>query len=47
MPNGQPPKPKDWPEWVVFFKEAVKDVEIQLELLRAQLKEAQAHARGK
>jgi len=45
--NGQTPRPKNWKEWEAYLKEAVKESEIQLELLKAQLKEALAHTRGK
>lgn len=44
--NGQQPKPKNWVEWESYLKEAVKDVEIQLELLRAQLLEAESHVQA-
>jgi len=45
--NGQGPQKKEWPEIVEELKILLHNSEINLELMRAQLKEAQAHARGK
>ena len=45
--NGAPPQKKEWPEIVAELQIAIHNAEISLELMRAQLKEAQAHARGK
>lgn len=44
--NGQAPVRREWPELVAELKIAIHNSEIQLELLKAQLKEAEAHARG-
>lgn len=45
--NGQgPPIRREWKELCEELKIAVHNSEIQLELLKAQLKEAEAHARG-
>lgn len=45
--NGQgPPVRHEWKELLEEFKIAVHNSEIQLELFKAQLKEAEAHSRG-
>lgn len=43
--NGQVKRPETWKEWKEYFEKAVKDTEIQLELLKAQLKRAVEHSR--
>ena len=45
--NGQAPVKREWPEIVEDLKVAIHNTMIQLELLKAQLLEAEAHARGK
>jgi len=45
--NGQMPTEKKWPEIVEEFNILIHNSEIHLELLKAQLKEAIAHIRGK
>ena len=45
--NGQGPIEKNWKEVAEELKILIHNQEINLELLRAQFKEAQAHARGK
>jgi len=45
--NGQMPDQKEWPQIVDELKIAIHNTTISLELLKAQLKEAEAHARGK
>ena len=47
MPNGQKPVKQKWPEIVDEISIAIHNAEIRLELMRAELKEAKAHARGK
>lgn len=44
--NGQAPTRREWPEITAEIKIAIHNSEIQLELLKAQLKEAEAHSRG-
>ena len=44
--NGQAPVKRDWKDIVEEIKVAIHNTEIQLELLKAQLKEAEAHSRG-
>ncbi len=44
--NPNLPVKKNWKEIVEELKIAIHNAEIQLELFRAQLKEAKAHARG-
>lgn len=46
MPNGQQPVKQTWPEIVEGLKIAIHNSSISLELMKAQLKEAEAHARG-
>ena len=45
--NGQMPQRKEWPEIVDELKIAIHNTEISLELLKAQLKRSEEHARGK
>ena len=45
--NGQVPQRKEWPQIVDELKIAIHNTTISLELLKAQLTEAMAHARGK
>jgi len=45
--NGQPPQKREWKEITEEIKIAIHNQTIQIELLKAQLKEAEAHARGK
>jgi len=44
--NGQQPQKREWKDIVEDLKTAIHNTEISLELLKAQLKEAEAHARG-
>jgi len=44
--NGQTPQKSEWKDIVENLKVAIHNTEINLELLKAQLKEAEAHARG-
>jgi len=44
--NGQAPRPKTWKEWKEYLQNAVKHCEVDLELLKAQLKVAEVHTRG-
>ena len=44
--NGQTPQRSEWKDIVENLKTAIHNTEISLELLKAQLKEAEAHARG-
>ena len=44
--NGQVPAKREWKDIVEDLKTAIHNTNIQLELLKAQLKEAEAHARG-
>ena len=44
--NGQQPQKREWKDIVEDLKTAIHNTEINLELLKAQLKEAEAHARG-
>ena len=44
--NGQTPQKREWKDIVEDLKTAIHNTEISLELLKAQLKEAEAHARG-
>ena len=45
--NGQAPVRREWPEIVEEIKISIHNRSIQLELDKAALKEAEAHARGK
>jgi len=45
--NGQAPQRKEWPDVVEDLKVAIHNTEVSLELLKAQLKRAEEHARGK
>ena len=45
--NGQMPQRREWPEIVEELKIAIHNTTISMEMLKAQLKEAEAHARGK
>ena len=45
--NGQMPVARNWKDIVEEIKIAIHNSEIQLELLKAQLKEAEAQIRGK
>ena len=45
--NGEKPKFRPWKDVVEETKESIKFQEQNLEIARAVLKEAQAHARGK
>jgi len=45
--NGQMPQRKEWPEIVDELRTAIHNTEISLELLKAQLKRSEEHARGK
>ena len=45
--NGQGPIKQEWLEVVEDLKIRIHNGQIQLELFKAQLKEAEAHARGK
>ena len=45
--NGQQPQKKEWPAVAEELKILIHNSEISLELLRAQLKEALIHSRGK
>jgi len=45
--NGQMPAAREWKDIVEEIKIAIHNSEIQLELLKAQLKEAEIHTRGK
>ena len=44
--NGQKPEKREWKDIVEDLKAAIHNTEISLELFKAQLKEAEAHARG-
>jgi len=44
--NGQSPAKREWKDVVEELKTVIHNTEISLELLKAQLKEAEAHARG-
>ena len=44
--NGQAQQKREWKDIVEDLKTAIHNTEISLELLKAQLKEAEAHARG-
>ena len=44
--NGQTTQKREWKDIVEDLKTAIHNTEISLELLKAQLKEAEAHARG-
>jgi len=44
--NGQTQQKREWKDIVEDLKTAIHNTEISLELLKAQLKEAEAHARG-
>ena len=44
--NGQAQVKREWKDVVEDLKTAIHNTEISLELLKAQLKEAEAHARG-
>jgi len=43
--NGQIQKPKNWKEWHDFLVEAVNDLEMQIELVKAQLEVARDHVK--
>lgn len=45
--NGQAQQRWEWKDIVEDTKISINNAEISLELLKAKLKEAQAHARGK
>jgi len=45
--NGQIPMRKEWPDIAEDLKIAIHNTEVSLELLRAQLKRAEEHSRGK
>ena len=45
--NGQTPIRHEWKDIVEELKIAIHNTGISLELQKAQLKEAEAHARGK
>ena len=45
MPNGQELKRTEWSEVVEDLKIRIHNAEVALELFKAQLKEAEAHAR--
>ena len=45
--NGQTPVKREWPDVVNDLKVSISNGEMQLELLKAQLKRAEEHARGK
>ena len=44
--NGQAPTRREWKDIAEDLKIAIHNTNIQLELLKAQLKEAEAHTRG-
>ena len=44
--NGQTQQKREWKDIVEDLKTAIHNTEISLELFKAQLKEAEAHARG-
>jgi hypothetical protein len=44
--NGQMPKRHEWKDIVEDLKIVIHNRQMQLELDKAQLKEAEAHARG-
>jgi len=44
--NGQTQQKREWKDIVEDLKTVIHNTEISLELLKAQLKEAEAHARG-
>jgi len=44
--NGQAPQKRQWKDIKEEIKIAIHNSSIQLELLKAQLKEAEAHNRG-
>jgi len=45
--NGQNPQKKEWPDVVEELKIAIHNTEVSLELMKAQLKRAEEHSRGK
>lgn len=46
MPNGQKLVKREWKDIVEEIKISIHNAQISLELMKAQLKEAEAHARG-
>jgi hypothetical protein len=44
--NGQMPVKREWKDIVEEIKTAIHNSQIQLELLKAQLHEAEVHTRG-
>jgi len=44
--NGQAPQKSSWKDVAENLEIAIHNTQINLELLKAQLKEAEAHARG-
>ena len=44
--NGEKPEKQNWKDIVEQIEIKIHNTQISLELMKAQLKEAQAHARG-
>lgn len=45
--NGQPQRPRTWKEWIAFLEQGIKETEISLEMMKAQLDQAKKHEKDK